>query len=203
MKHYHHVKLDAELILDCEVWLTFLKNAHLRGLCRPFDDLCCAKDSRTLNFYTDASKAVSKGFGCVFNNQWAFGMWEPGYINDCNPSIEYLELLALCIAIFIWQDEFKNMKVIIFCDNEAVVHMVNNTSAKCRNCMYLIRLLVINNLICNRVILVRHFRSEDILADSLSRCDFRRFWANAPRSMEWDPRGLPSELWPASKKWIK
>ena len=133
LKHYHHVKLDNEFKNDCLVWINFLENADKDGsiLCRPYVDLFAFDTSVVLPFYSDASKKDSLGFGIYFNQQWAYGTWEPGYIKNCNPSIEYLELFALCVGIFIWQEQLKDCRIIIHCDNQAVVNMVNQTTSSC------------------------------------------------------------------------
>ena len=93
--------------------------------------------------------------------------------------------------------------MIIFCDNQAVVHMVNNTSSGCCNCMYLLRLIVLNNLTYNRRITVRYIKSSDnILSDSLYRLRFDIFWKHAPVGTETKPYPVPNELWPINKFWI-
>ena len=54
-----------------------------------------------------------------------------------NPSIEYLELFALAAGLLTWRDEpeLKNRQITIFCDNQAVVDMINDMSSKCGKCM--------------------------------------------------------------------
>ena len=202
LKHYHHIRMDKELVLDCEIWLTFLYNAESRMICRPFSDINSKSDLRILNFYMDASKAVEKGIGCIYNSHWSFLKWKPGYIKEKDPSIQYLELYALCMGIFILEEELQNMNLTIFCDNESVQKMVNETTSSCKNCMYLIRLLILNNLRFNRKIWVEHVESEEnTLADSLSRMEFDRFWENAPEDMDRFPRNPHKDMWPASKLW--
>ena len=39
LKQYHHVSLDREFLLDCEVWVEFLNHSQEVALCRPFVDL--------------------------------------------------------------------------------------------------------------------------------------------------------------------
>ena len=46
-------------------------------------------------------------------------------------------------------------------------------------------------------------QQKNILADSLSRLDFKRFFENAPETVAPLPDNLPEELWPASKIWQK
>ena len=134
LKPHHHVRLDAEFKADCNVWLLFLETEQdgmvgLRSINRPMVDLLApALISTRLNFYSDASAAESLGYGCLFENRWLWGRWEVGYIRNFKPSIEYLELFALCAGILTWEDESKlqNTRITVFCDNIAVVHMINN-----------------------------------------------------------------------------
>ena len=143
-------------------------------------------------------------FGVVFNNGWIFGRWEHGFIKKFKPSIEYLELFALCVGVIAWADRLKNCRVILFCDNQAVLQMVNNTTSSCKNCMHVLRLLVVNNIVHNRRIFIKYVKSADNkLADSLSRLDLNRFWREAPDSMNRFPDAIPDSLWPLSRIWRK
>ena len=39
LKSYHHVTVEKEFRLDCEIWMSFLNSSDSRRLCRPFIDL--------------------------------------------------------------------------------------------------------------------------------------------------------------------
>ena len=76
----------------------------------------------------------------------------------------------------------------MFCDNKSVVSMINATTSSCKNCMFLIRLLVLSGLVDNRRVFACHVRGRDNkLADSLSRLDLDRFWREAPQNMTKHP----------------
>ena len=204
LKPYHHVRLDAEFKFDCEVWRIFLSKSVDSVVCRPMLDLSEAVTAQTRQFYSDASANPNLGYGAVFDNQWLFNQWEPGFVETFNPSIEYLELFALTAAVLTWGYQLKNRRIIVFCDNASVVSMVNSTSSTCKNCMHLIRLLVLSGLVDNRRVFARHVRGLDNkLADSLSRLDFSRFWREAPHSMSKLPDKTSPMVWPASKIWNK
>ena len=102
-----------------------------------------------LDFFTDPAKGEDLGMGGVYGSQWFFAKWEPAYIRSCDPSIGYLELLALCTGVFIWSHKLRNKHMIVFTDNQSVVQMVNETSSKCKNCMHLIRKLTARSLYYN------------------------------------------------------
>ena len=140
LKSHHHVKLDMEFKNDCRIWKTFLESSDLRNIvCRPLVDLNTSLIAEKLRFFTDASAAKLKGFGCYFDGRYLFAQWEKDFIVDHSPSIEFLELYALCIGVFIWSEDLKNARVIIHCDNEMMVGMVNKFSSSCGNCITLIR----------------------------------------------------------------
>ena len=144
LKPFHHIKLDREFKLDCEMWRLFLLNS-IRGINRPFVDFSTGTNARVLDFYMDAAKGKSLGIGGIFRENWYLAQWEPGYIERCDPSIKYLELLGICVAYFAWGHLLKNQRIVLFCDYQAVMTMINTTS-KCQNCMILIRMLILRSL---------------------------------------------------------
>ena len=132
LKPYDHIKLDQEFKFDCEIWRTFLVNHRLTAVYHPMVDLDHSDlTAHQLQFYTDASANESCGIGAVFNTHWFYAQWEPGYIKNLSPSIKYLELYALVAAILTLGSKLKQIQMILFCDNESVVHMVNNRTSKC------------------------------------------------------------------------
>ena len=135
--------------------------------------------------------------GCVVN----------GTKNSCkriDQVIEFLELFALAAGILTWEDHplLNNRRVIIFCDNQAVVSMVNNITSSCKNCMILLRLLVLNSLIHNQRLFVHYVRSRDNgISDALSRLQWDRFRKLAP-NMNKLPHQVDQRIWPLEKIWL-
>ena len=204
LKPYQHVNLDQEFRFDCKVWRTFLTNFSDAVVYLPMIDLSNTQNSVRLNFYSDASANERLGMGAVFQNKWLFARWETGFIKKNSPSIEYLELLALTAAVLTWGEELRNMRVSIHCDNMLVVEMINSGVSSCKNCMYLLRLLTLNNLVFNRRVFALHVWLEhNGLADALSRLQFDRFWRLAPANMAKYPCKISPLVWPASQIWIQ
>ena len=175
LKHYHHITVDQEFRNDCQVWRLFL--LHQSAFVHPMTDF----DLNTVHtvdvgFFTDAHRAIAKGVGYVFGTKFTWGIWEPGYIEFCQPSIVYLVLYALCMGIFTWQEELRNIKMVAYHDNTAVRDMFNQLSGRDKNSMYLIRLLTLNNLIHNRKLKVVYLNmKKNSLADALSHREIDRF----------------------------
>ena len=137
LRRHHHVRLDREFKFDCEIWTIFLSDPT-NSICRPMVDIRDKKSSTQIDFFTDSSGNEFLGFGGVYQNEWFFGQWEPGFIKTHSPSIAFLELFALTAGILIWSKKLSNSRITVFCDNQATVQMVNDTSSNCPNCMYLI-----------------------------------------------------------------
>ena len=159
----------------------------------------CAQE---LNFFSDASANENLGFGAVFNEKWLFSQWEENFIKVKQPSIEYLELVGVVAAVLMWGSSLKNMHVIVLCDNTAVVAMVNSMTSSCKNCMYLLRLLTLNNLVHNRRVFTKHVAGiHNNLSDALSRLQFEHFWRLAPKGMSSEPSRVTPLIWPVSAIW--
>ena len=162
-------------------------------------------DAVSLDWYTDAAKGANLGFGGCYGRHWFFGQWEKDYISRNDPSIEYLELYAVCVSVFLWTKYIKNKRIILYCDNQSVVTMINNTTARCRNCMHLIRMMTSRSLNFNCRIFTRWVRGKsNIHADLLSRQKITQFKVfTAGSEVNELPEELPAELWPATKLWLR
>ena len=130
--------------------------------------------STELDWYTDSSANPKFGTGGYAGNSWFILQWDETFIEKASPSINYLELYGVTIAVFLWIQNFKNKHVTIFCDNMSVVQMVNNTSSKCKNYMILIRMIILKMLEHNTKITLKHvFGEQNKFADHLSRMRYR------------------------------
>ena len=204
LKQYHHVNLGSTFIKDCLVWKQFLLNGDRIGLCRPFIDVNGERDATELNFYTDSSLSRDKGMGGIFNSRWIVAKWGRSFIDNEKPSIAFLELYALTAAIITWGHlpQFRNSRIIVFCDNKSVRDMVNVYASGCPQCMKLVRILAMNGLKYNRHLFIKYVKSKDnILADALSRLEFNRFWRNSPPDMNQQPDQIDPSIFPVEKVW--
>ena len=110
LKRFHHITVDAEFKLDCGIWSKFLE-APL-AVARPWVDLELTLVATELKFFTDASLQQNNGVGYIFNRKWTCAFWESGFIQTYHPSIEYAELLGVCVSIFTWQYELQNLRAV-------------------------------------------------------------------------------------------
>ena len=131
-----------------------------------------------------------------------FQCWDAKFIAKFKPSIEYLELFAVTAAVITWINQFKNRRIILFCDNESVVNMINYTTTTCKNCMVLIRMIVLKGLVENVRIFARHIEgAKNVYADSLSRNKivyFKDLCVKADKAIDQEPTAA---IWPVQKIW--
>ena len=189
--------------MDLRVWQEFL--AYPSVFCRPFTNFKQTLDMVDVDLYTDASRNFSLGCAGVCTNQWFFVDWElqVKFLNKYQPSIEYLELYAATVGVVLWISKFKNQKIYLFCDNQAVVNMINNTTSGCRNCMVLIRTIVLQGLKFNVLIKAKYVRSkQNCRADALSRKKFKLFHRLVNYKVDLQPCQIPHQLHPLSKLWL-
>ena len=79
LKQHHHVNLDKEFKMDCEVWLQFLAGDLHQVVQRPMVDLIrTLNTSENIEFYLDASSKI--GFGAILDNNWLQGDWNKEFL---------------------------------------------------------------------------------------------------------------------------
>lgn len=182
LKQHHHVRVDRELLADCALWQEFLKNPV--NVSRPFLDFLPAKGVETLVLASDASLNKSLGFGGHFTRvkdtglqtSWFSQKWPRNFIDQSQCLIEVAELYGVCMAVTIWIDELQGRRVVVWCDNQAVVQMVNKSSSSCKRCMFLLRHLTLLCMSKSCRVFCRYVSTkQNWRADLLSRMGVRSF----------------------------
>lgn len=110
--------------------------------------------------------------------------------------ITYLELIPIALAIFLWESEFENKKLLFHCDNAAVVSIINKKSSKSDRVVSLLRYIVYCSLSLNRQLKEKHILVSSInntITDALSRGQVDRFNKAAPDSDPW-PCMIPAQF---------
>ena len=146
--------------MDLRMWQQFI--LHPSAYCRPFVDYSQTETADILDWYTDAAKSVNLGCGGHCNLQWSFAAWDRKFLMQKDPSIEYLELYAVTVSIMLWLTKFPHRTIILFCDNQSIVHMINGSTLNCRNCMVLICLIVLQAMKCTQLSKLNSFAHETI-----------------------------------------
>ena len=204
---HHHIKLTSESKSDLAMWLQFLHSPQVYA--RPFVDFSHEFSAMEIDMFSDSSGNFGLGFGAIYKTNWMFGKWMESCPNiaELKPMIEYLKLFAVTAAVLAWIQNEQNKRICLFCNNESVMHTINQSSSSCRNCMVLIRLLVEAGLKFNVRIFARHLSGKlNILSDSLSRLRLDKFWLQAQkegRTFNAKSTRIPETIWPIDKIWLK
>ena len=198
LKPHHHLRVSSEMKADLLMWSQFIQQPQI--YCRPFLDFSKDVQADQLDFTTNASGKI--GFGAVLGTKFMHGLWDKVFLEDKQPSIEYLELYALVAACLAWTHNYPNCRIIMFCDNQSVVAMVNNSTSTCRQCMVLIRILTLHCLKINTRIFVKYIDTKsNFKADMLSRGLVNKYKLLYPHDDQ--PTMVPSVLYPINKLWLK
>ena len=201
IKPHHHIRINQKMRLDLQTWEKFF--THPSAFCRPFMAFSKTWSAQEIDMYSDATKNPELGFGGYSGSSWMYAKWDKNFILDKDPSIAYLELYALTCVVVQWIHRTANRRVVIFCDNMSVVHMITITTSACKNCMALIRILVLHCLIHNVRIYTKHVTSgNNFLADLLSRQRIQQFLILGNGKFEQENTPVPDMLWPMEELWI-
>ena len=133
---HHHIKLSAVFFKDLQTWKTFI--CHWNGAA--FFLSTSWVDSHSLELYTDASGTLG-----VWRDFW------PQMVSRllANPSTARSARHKYCLAKTVCHcgslslvgggDAFANKRIMFFCDNESVVHIVNSIRSRIPRVMDLVR----------------------------------------------------------------
>ena len=167
LKAHHHIKVNSEMKKDLRVWQEFL--LHPTAYARPFMDFSKYWHADEVQMYSDVAKKASLGFGVICGNSWSFGIWGE-CIQKLDLSMEFLELFAVLVVVLNWVHRYRNRRIILFCDNQSVVAMVNSTTSSCKNCLALLRRLVLHCMTQNVRVFAKYINTKvNVDADLISR----------------------------------
>lgn len=155
---------------------------------------------------SDAAKVPQLGLAAVFWHKasktvfYTFNQWEPGLLSEFDPTIQFLELVALTAGVFLFSEHLTHRAVALWCDSQPVIQMANNGASSCQHCMKLIRLITLLSLKYNVVFNVRYISTKDNRSsDLLSRQKVQQFLGQVPEGWKATRVNLPRQLLPVSK----
>ena len=201
LKPHHNIAITSELRKDMQMWKEFL--SHPTVYCRPFTDFTDEVTAYQVNFFTDASGGI--GFGALCYSHWMSQKWDKELVIAKQLDIECLELYALVAAAEAWLHNFRNKRIVVFCNNQNVCRAVNHTTTSCMKCMVLVRKLIFKAITENVDIFAQYIKSKDNkYADMLSRDKIVTFKREAEKNnitLDKHSTPVPELLWPMSKLW--
>lgn len=172
------------------------------SVCRPFIDFLDQQQAIKIASASDASLNPLLGTGGYYLNHWFAHQYPPGFIQQATPSIQFVELLAVTGCVQLWGHLFQNKRVILSCDNQAVVQMINEGVSADRKCMALLRIIVFDSMQYYFRLFAEWISTKDNWrADYLSRMQAHRVRAVVGSDMDTEPTTLPPTIWPVSVEW--
>ena len=200
LKPHHHIRINRQMKLDLQVWQIFVNSDKI--FARSFLDYDEQITASDVGWYTDASRNAKLGCGGICLDEWYSLLWDYDFVKKYQPSIAFLELYGVAIAILLWLCKFKNKRLFLHCDNMSVVYMLNKSTSNCKFCLMLIRLIVLECIKQNCTIQAQHVdMKSNRLADLLSRNKVKTFKAETKRRFKDYSLPIPETLWPMSKIW--
>ena len=185
-KKSHWIKIDKAARKDLHAWNVFLESFNGRVLCLPN----AWTSSTSIKMYSDAS---GKAFAAILGSHWLQGDFPAPWL-EVNIAIK--ELLPIVLAVRLWATSLANKRILFFCDNEAIVAVINKQSSKEPTIMNLVRTLVAASLIHNIQFRAKHIPGKhNIIADFLSRSQVSKALEVAPW-LDKEPSKIPPERLP-------
>ena len=168
---HHQLRVSAGIRADIDWWLEFATDWNGTAFFLDHEWL----PSPQFQLHTDASQL---GYGCSWQGHWLYGLWDKKQLHQ---DIQWKELFAVLLAATAWGAQWSRKRILIHCDNHAVVDVWRSGTTKHKALMRLIRSLFFTAAKHNFTVLLKHIPGVDnSIADSLSRSQLHRFHLLAP-----------------------
>ena len=174
-KLHHHVHLNSECRADLAMWSLFLSSWN--GVSFFIDDF--VTEAVDMQLFTDSTRTA---FGGYFAGKWFQGQF-PSKLLDEQTSMALFELYPIVMACMLWGHMWHRKRIMLNCDNMAVVDIIHKGRSKIPSIMKLMRRLTYHAAVNHFVIMSKFIdtRSNNI-ADALSRYQMQRFHRLAPHA---------------------
>jgi len=161
---HHHIRLNKDFLSDLTWWSVFASHWNGTGLISGSHD-------KEVSLASDASGSWGCGAWC--GTEWFQLQWKG---ESQNLQIAVKELIPILIASFLWGRKWGKHNVLVYCDNEAVVHVLNKRYSKDPYMAHMIRTLFFVEAHFQFQLTAAHIPgSHNTLADFLSRNQVNRF----------------------------
>ena len=116
-----HIRLTKAARIDLSMWREFLQNWNGQSLFLEYLPVT----NFDLRLYTDA--AGGHGYGGIFGSKWFSSSWTPEFHRFLSGtrSSSLIELIPIVTAALLWGAEWTRRRIIFYCDNEALVYILN------------------------------------------------------------------------------
>ena len=150
-------RIGREAKDDLDVWVRFLENM---APSKPFHML--TEQSAAMTIFTDASRTI--GFAAICGASWVAGKWPE---NWKKMSIAFLELFPVYLAIAIWTSQSTDQCIAIYCDNAAVVLIINKLHSADKALRFLMKKIALWCMSKNLKITAHHIEGKKNIGPNL------------------------------------
>ena len=178
------IRLNASFRSDIQWWHCFLDRWN--GVAMMSDASARPVD---IHLFTDASGSF--GCGAWWGTAWLQYPWAD---EAANLSIAVKELLPIVMACMLWGNTWRNKQVLVHCDNQAVVEVVNSGASKDQNLAQLLRCLFFITAEFQLALKATHITGHsNVQADAISRNNLSLFFSQVPNATR-SPSPVPSAI---------
>ena len=182
-----HIRLNKEARSDIQWWRQFCAEWNGVAMMTSVNKV----PGGTLSICSDASG--SWGCGAVFGPDWFQLRWQ-GLGEAQQYGITAKELLPVVVATAVWGQQWQGQTVKAWCDNSAVVAIVNSGSSRNPEAMHLRRCLAFLEARWQCHIVCAHIKGVDnSVADALSRNQMLAFHSLYPQAHP-EPMRIPIDV---------
>ena len=182
-KRQQFVRLNASFKSDLWWWHCYLDSWNGVAMMEN-----CPSIDQEIHLYTDASGSC--GCGAWWGVEWMQLQWPAGTEEW---SIAYKELLPIVLACMVWGHRWTKHRIVVHCDNEAVVEVVAAGYSKEMNLMHLLRCLFLVTAVPELSLRSVHIPGiQNVAADAISRNNMLVFNTQVPGATP-APVDLPPE----------
>ena len=194
-RQHHHIRLNREFRADLAWWRSFVQQWNGVGLLK-HQDL-----GPGLVVTSDASG--SWGCGAWHGTSWFQYAWSQ---EEYDLDISVKELTPVVLSAAIWGKNWSGRSVSCFCDNQAVVTVLNKRSCRDKHLMHLLRCLFFFEAQGQFRVYAKHISGScNGKADDLSRNNLDAFFSKVPGASHYPspvPTPLPSLLLSSDPDWV-
>ena len=184
-ENHFKIYLSKQVKEDMNLWVSFLNNWNGRSFFLSKQ----VTSSADLDFATDASGSI--GYGSFFDGAWFAAKWAT---HQRLWSMATKELFPIMVSTMLWGSRWRNLRILVLCDNEATVKLLNKGYTSCEPAATMLRKIVFQCMTHNFKLTAQHIPGVDnSVADALSRFKFEYFFKLRP-SAEPNMTAVPDDM---------
>ena len=173
-KLHYKVYLNKQVREDLSSWHMFLRSWNGKNF---FLDQYTVQSS-DIEFYTDAASTL--GYAAYFQGAWFSLSWEKDQLNF---SMSEMELYPIVVAASVWGTLWAGKRILVHCDNEGTVGIINKGYSNKGSIAHLLRQLMLTSMRWNFYLRAIHIPGKiNIKADLLSRFQMSKFHQVTPEA---------------------